>query len=496
MLTAMKTAVLGGVSGATFRIIVLAITGQSNDKGRNPGLGTGGGITASDIVGDPRILQWSSAGTSGHAAPGNDHLIAAAEPLYYPASDSSETATGHAMAFANTLLPTLSASDVIILVPLAYGGTGYSDGHWAVGGDLYLGAIARLSALKAYIVSAYPGAAIEWNFSGLSGEAETTSTHKAYLDSVTASFDGIIAGAGLSNVGVLLNRMSPSWVSTTVGGNAIDSAQVRLRERYARTWVMDSPDGPYDPGSSNIHFNADAQVARGHRKASKYAAMRARTTPFNQRTDWCDALSAGQYAAYSLWRRLANGYSGPLFKINTAATGGSGTDIGVDANGFVDLTAVAAAIGSADGYVEVLYDQSGNARHFSTTGSVNRPRIATAGDLRCWIIWKHRLGGPVREREQCQLVRVSRCSAISRQHSICLFSHDPQSWHYERWGRSCHWRPCPLGSTDPSDLAGRGGKHVSRQHHAGQLNICRVDHPPSSPGDRRHGVAALQRQTV
>ena len=285
------------------------------------------------------------------------------------------------MAFANTLLPTLSASDVIILVPLAYGGTGYSDGHWAVGGDLYLGAIARLSALKAYIVSAYPGAAIEWNFSGLSGEAETTSTHKAYLDSVTASFDGIIAGAGLSNVGFLLNRMSPSWVSTTVGGNAIDSAQVRLRERYARTWVMDSPDGPYDPGSSNIHFNADAQVARGHRKASKYAAMRARTTPFNQRTDWCDALSAGQYAAYSLWRRLANGYSGPLFKINTAATGGSGTDIGVDANGFVDLTAVAAAIGSADGYVEVLYDQSGNARHFSTTGSVNRPRIATAGQL-------------------------------------------------------------------------------------------------------------------
>jgi hypothetical protein len=85
----------------------------------------------------------------------------------------------------------------------------------------------------------------------------------------------------------------------------------------------------------------------------------------------------GAAAAYSL-RRLSSTYTGPAIEVTSD---GSTQDIGFDAEGNLDTSALAAFCGSNDGTVSKWYDQSGGGNDAAQTTVANQPKIydATTG---------------------------------------------------------------------------------------------------------------------
>jgi hypothetical protein len=88
---------------------------------------------------------------------------------------------------------------------------------------------------------------------------------------------------------------------------------------------------------------------------------------------------AGQNAAaaYSL-RRLRRNYAGAAIRVRRSNDNAE-QDIGFDANGNLDETALTAFVGANSGFVTRWYDQSGNVRNATQTTAANQPRIVNAG---------------------------------------------------------------------------------------------------------------------
>lgn len=83
-------------------------------------------------------------------------------------------------------------------------------------------------------------------------------------------------------------------------------------------------------------------------------------------------------AAYSV-RKLRTAYEGSamqLFRSSDSAT----LDFGFDVNGYLDVAAVETWLAGADGYVNIWYDQSGNAYNMNFAGNT-RPKIASSGTV-------------------------------------------------------------------------------------------------------------------
>jgi len=79
-------------------------------------------------------------------------------------------------------------------------------------------------------------------------------------------------------------------------------------------------------------------------------------------------------AAYSV-RKLSSTYSGPCMKVRKDDGVDTGTDIGFDADGNLNITAIAAHCGTDNGYVVTWYDQSGNSRNATQTTTADQPQI-------------------------------------------------------------------------------------------------------------------------
>lgn len=79
-------------------------------------------------------------------------------------------------------------------------------------------------------------------------------------------------------------------------------------------------------------------------------------------------------------RRLRDAYTGPLIRVIRSSDNAE-QDIGT-ASGLLDTATLSAFVGSGDGIIATLYDQSVNARHHSVAAAVtNRPRIVIGGVL-------------------------------------------------------------------------------------------------------------------
>lgn len=91
-----------------------------------------------------------------------------------------------------------------------------------------------------------------------------------------------------------------------------------------------------------------------------------------------DALAA-PYRAHSL-RRLLSAYTGPLIKVRRSSDSTT-QEIGYNADGTLNTTALLAFVGAGDGFIETFYDQAPNARHLSQATAANQPRIVAAGVL-------------------------------------------------------------------------------------------------------------------
>ena len=81
----------------------------------------------------------------------------------------------------------------------------------------------------------------------------------------------------------------------------------------------------------------------------------------------------GAAAAYSV-RKLDKDYTGYCMKVRRASDDAE-ADIGFDGNGGVDQSAIATHCSGSNGFVSVLYDQSGNARNLTQSTSGIQPQI-------------------------------------------------------------------------------------------------------------------------
>lgn len=96
------------------------------------------------------------------------------------------------------------------------------------------------------------------------------------------------------------------------------------------------------------------------------------TAPFNILD-----VYTGAAAAYSL-RRLRGAYSGAAVRVRRSNDNAE-QDIGFDANGNFNESALTSFVGANSAFVTTWYDQSGNARNATQTTAANQPRIVNAG---------------------------------------------------------------------------------------------------------------------
>ena len=87
----------------------------------------------------------------------------------------------------------------------------------------------------------------------------------------------------------------------------------------------------------------------------------------------------GAYAAYSV-RKLKSGYGGPALKVKRASDG-STQEIGFDASGNLDVSALNSFCSGADCFVTVWYDQSGGGADLSQSDTELQPQIVQTGKI-------------------------------------------------------------------------------------------------------------------
>ncbi|MGX7727613.1 sialate O-acetylesterase [Rhodococcus sp. 5G237] len=93
-----------------------------------------------------------------------------------------------------------------------------------------------------------------------------------------------------------------------------------------------------------------------------------------------DSVGISAYTAYSPARKLRGAYSGPALKVRRS-TDSTTLDIGFTSAGVLDEAALLAFVGSGSGFVDTLYDQSGNSRHLMQPSASMQPRIVNAGTI-------------------------------------------------------------------------------------------------------------------
>jgi hypothetical protein len=237
---------------------VFLLAGQSNmvgwDKNFDPVLDAP----------DPRILQlgfW------------NDHrnfVIPAIDPLDHPQRDNG---VGLAMQFSRAYLNDLPKGRGILLVPSAFGGTGFYQQRWNPGNDLFEQAVERANAAMA----THPSnrfAGILWH----QGEDDVRfwgsqpARYAAALDAAIYGFRARIAGA--ASAPMILGKFTDSWglVDTTfnaAGETTAAKANImqaidETTQRVPFTAVASSTGLPSPPGDP-IHFSAAGQREHGLR---------------------------------------------------------------------------------------------------------------------------------------------------------------------------------------------------------------------------------------
>lgn len=91
-------------------------------------------------------------------------------------------------------------------------------------------------------------------------------------------------------------------------------------------------------------------------------------------------LVTGAQTAYSIARKLRTTYSGSAIRVRESS-GDTEADIGFDADGNLDETALLAHCGSNSGYITTAYDQSGNSNDWTQSTANLQSRIVNAGTV-------------------------------------------------------------------------------------------------------------------
>lgn len=84
--------------------------------------------------------------------------------------------------------------------------------------------------------------------------------------------------------------------------------------------------------------------------------------------------------SWGVARRLVAGYSGPGVKVRRSSDNTT-QDVAFLSGGDLDVAALTTFVGSGSGYLDTIYDQSGNGRHLVMATAAAQPRIVNAGTV-------------------------------------------------------------------------------------------------------------------
>jgi len=83
--------------------------------------------------------------------------------------------------------------------------------------------------------------------------------------------------------------------------------------------------------------------------------------------------------AYSL-RKLSNTYNGYCVKVRRSSDNTT-QNVGFNSDGIIDISSLLSFVGTGNGYVDTLYDQSGNGNNITQSILASQPQIVNAGSL-------------------------------------------------------------------------------------------------------------------
>lgn len=108
--------------------------------------------------------------------------------------------------------------------------------------------------------------------------------------------------------------------------------------------------------------------------ATLFGSIPSQKTPF-----LLDPYLSSEVAFAVAFRKLKTAHT---YACKVRESGGNTlADIGFDANGYLDETALLAHCGSNNGFVHTWYDQSGNGNDVTNTTNGNQPKIVNAGSV-------------------------------------------------------------------------------------------------------------------
>lgn len=227
---------------------VFLVAGQSNCL-------NGASLDASFDSSGGVVFQW---GRYGAAA---NRIVDGSEPLQH--ADYRPTKIGFAVDFGRRYFAAVGRRP--LLVPCAYGGTGFSGSRWNPGNDLYADAITRTNAA----IASKPGNSLKgvlWHqgeTDALAGVSEPS--YAAFLDAMIIAMRSALTGG--SAVPIVVGGMVPAWVGTNPARVAVQTAIRDTPFRLSKVWYADPVEPSELTGAAGdiIHYSAASLRSFGGR---------------------------------------------------------------------------------------------------------------------------------------------------------------------------------------------------------------------------------------
>lgn len=253
-------------AGTGYDVVLLA--GQSNMSGR--GLGAD---PMADTPADARLLAWDARANT---------LRLARDPLPHQDLGERPVRIGPGISFGHAYLARGGAGRQLVLVPAAYGGTGFTDkaGSWRVTGaavsPLVTEAVARANAaMRAAHARGAPArfVAILWHQGETDGGTRMApEAYAAELVALAGYLRSHIDGAGPSTP-FIVGQYVPAFLAGSPSLQRIAGINRNLPATLARSACVGSAGLSGNGPSDTIHFDAASQRVLGGRYAAALDAL-------------------------------------------------------------------------------------------------------------------------------------------------------------------------------------------------------------------------------
>ena len=247
---------------------VVLLVGQSNMSGRGQGDDPLQGVATL-----PGLLMWD---------PATAQLTAAREPMPHQDLGARPVTAGPGLSFGRRWLAQAVPGTRVVLVPAAYGGTGFSDraGSWRVTGatisPLTVEAVARtnaaMRALRASGASVRLTAILWHQGETDGGNAMPPAAYTSELVALAGYLRGHLDGAS-AHTPFVVGQYVPGQIAGSAALAALANVNRALPQQLAHSACVGSEGMHGNPAPDAIHFDAASQRVMGERYAAALAAL-------------------------------------------------------------------------------------------------------------------------------------------------------------------------------------------------------------------------------